>query len=557
MQEICMVGSGYVGLVSGACMADFGNEVICVDTDEEKIEKLKRMEIPFYEFALGEIVKRNMDEGRLSFSSSLEEGVKRSKVVFIAVGTPPDAEGEADVSDVLKVAAEIARYMTDYRLIVQKSTVPVGTGAKVRDTIRENLAKDVEFDVASNPEFLREGSAVETFMRPDRVVIGAWSAKAEEILADIYAPLYLNETPMVRTTVETAELIKYTANAYLATKISFINEIANLCEKVGADVKVVAKAIGLDRRIGPKFLHAGIGFGGSCFPKDTMALAKFSEQVGEPLRIVNATISINREQRKRVIDRIRGAVSPAKGKKVAVLGLSFKPNTDDLRDAPSLDIIEALTADGAGVRTFDPVSMPAARGLVKGIKFCRDAYDAVSGADAMVLVTEWNEFRRMDLTKLYSLMRRPVVIDCRNVYDPSEMVRLGFTYFGVGRGTPPPPPSTLAKERVRQAAAGKKKRKKAPARGKRSRAGTARGKTKRPAPSAVIRASAGKARRASGKAGRSTGGRSGATGRKGPSAKPERASARAKGPARKTKSPARKPKGSTAGPRGSARKRRG
>lgn len=437
MQKICMVGTGYVGLVSGACMADFGNEVICVDTDEDKIEMLKRLEIPFYEFALGELVKRNMDEGRLSFTSSLKDGVRKSKVIFIAVGTPQEEGGEADISEVLNVAAEIARYMTGYRLIVQKSTVPVGTGAKVRDTVKKNLSRDVPFDVASNPEFLREGSAVETFMRPDRVVIGTWSSKAEEILSDIYAPLYLNETPMVRTTVETAELIKYAANAFLATKISFINEIANLCEKIGADVKVIEKAIGLDRRIGPKFLHAGIGFGGSCFPKDTMALATFSEQVGEPLRIVNATIRINQDQRKRLVERIIRAIAPAKRKTVAVLGLSFKPNTDDMRDAPSLDIIKALKAEGVTVRTFDPVAMPPAKKLLKGIKFCRHAYDAVSGADAMVLVTEWNEFRRLDPVKLHSLMRSPVVFDCRNVYDPLEMSRLGFTYFGVGRGAPP------------------------------------------------------------------------------------------------------------------------
>jgi UDPglucose 6-dehydrogenase len=437
MQEICMVGAGYVGLVSGACMADFGNQVICVDSDKDKIEKLKQLEIPFYEFALGELVRRSMDEGRLSFTSSLKEGVSKSSVIFIAVGTPPDATGEADVSQVLAVAAEIARYMTGYRLIVQKSTVPVGTGGKVRDTLLAALGRDIDFDVASNPEFLREGSAVETFMRPDRVVIGTWNSRAEEILSDIYAPLYLNETPMVKTTVETAELIKYTANAFLATKISFINEIANLCERVGADVKVVEKAIGLDRRIGPKFLHAGIGFGGSCFPKDTMALARFSEQVGEPLRIVNATIQINQDQRRRLVERIRAAIAPAKGKKVAVLGLSFKPNTDDMRDAPSLDIISALKADGAGVRTFDPVAIPAARDLVRGVTFCRDAYDAVAGADAIVLVTEWNEFRRLDLGKLKSLMRGTIVVDCRNVYDPAEMRRLGFNYFCVGRGTPP------------------------------------------------------------------------------------------------------------------------
>jgi UDPglucose 6-dehydrogenase len=433
MQKICMVGTGYVGLVSGACMADFGNEVICVDSDESKVEMLNRLEIPFYEFALGELVKRNMDKGRLSFTSSLKEGVAKSKVVFIAVGTPSDRDGEADLSAVLSVAAQIARHMTSYRLIVQKSTVPVGTGARVRDIIRSNLKSDVQFDVASNPEFLREGSAVETFMRPDRVVIGTWSKKAERILSDIYAPIYINQTPMVKTNVETAELIKYAANAFLATKISFINEVANLCEKVGADVKVIERAIGLDRRIGPKFLHAGVGFGGSCFPKDTLALARFSEEVGEPMRIINATISINRNQRKRLIDRIKRAVTPAKGKTVAVLGLSFKPNTDDMREAPSVDIIRALRAEGATIRAFDPVAMPAARGVLRGVEFCRDAYDAVTGADIVVLVTEWNEFRRLDLRKVYSLMKKPVMIDCRNIYEPADMARLGFAYYGVGR----------------------------------------------------------------------------------------------------------------------------
>jgi len=433
MQKICVVGSGYVGLVSGACMADFGNKVICVDSDKRKIDMLKRLEIPFYEFALSELLKKAMDEGRLSFTTSLEEGVKNSKVIFIAVGTPSDKNGEADLSAVLQVSAEIAKYMTGYRLIVQKSTVPVGTGARVKRTIERNLKKPVPFDVASNPEFLREGSAVETFMRPDRVVIGTWTKKAERLLSDIYAPLYLNETPMVRTSVESAELIKYAANAFLATKISFINEIANLCERVGADVKVIEKAIGLDRRIGSKFLHAGVGFGGSCFPKDTMALARFSEELGEPMRIVNATILINQRQRKRIIDRIKRAVAPAKGKTVAILGLSFKPNTDDLREAPALDIIRALKSDGVKTRVFDPVAMPAAKPMLRGVEFCKDAYDAANGAHALVLVTEWNEFRRLDLRKLQSLMKKPVVIDCRNIYEPSEMARLGFIYSGVGR----------------------------------------------------------------------------------------------------------------------------
>lgn len=437
MQKICMVGSGYVGLVSGACMADFGNKVICVDSDKTKVEMLSRCEIPFYEFALAEVVKKNMERGRLSFSSSLSEGVRNSKVIFIAVGTPSDTDGQADLSAVLSVAGQIALHMKAYRLIVQKSTVPVGTGAKVADIVRRNLKSDVPFDVASNPEFLREGSAVETFMHPDRVVIGTWTKRAERLLSDIYAPLYINQTPMVKTNVETAELIKYAANAFLATKISYINEIANLCEKVGADVKIIERAIGLDRRIGSKFLHAGVGFGGSCFPKDTLALARFSDEVGEPMKIVDATIRINRNQRRRVIDRIRRILAPAKGKTVAVLGLSFKPNTDDLREAPSLDIIRALKADGAAVKAFDPVAMPAARSLLRGVEFCRDAYDAVEGADAAVLVTEWNEFRRLDLRKVQSLMRKPVVMDCRNVYEPSEMARLGFEYSCIGRGSSP------------------------------------------------------------------------------------------------------------------------
>jgi UDPglucose 6-dehydrogenase len=436
MQKICVVGSGYVGLVSGACMADFGNEVICVDSDKRKIDMLKRLEIPFYEFALSELLKKAMDEGRLSFTTSLEKGVKNSKVIFIAVGTPSDKNGEADLSAVLEVAGQIAKHMTGYRLIVQKSTVPVGTGARVRETIERNLKKKVPFDVASNPEFLREGSAVETFMRPDRVVIGTWTKKAERLLSDIYAPLYLNETPMVKTSVESAELIKYAANAFLATKISFINEMANLCERVGADVKVIERAIGLDRRIGPKFLHAGVGFGGSCFPKDTMALARFSEEFGEPMKIVNATIRINQAQRKRIIERIKKSIAPAKGKTVAVLGLSFKPNTDDLREAPSLDIVRALKKDGVKVRVFDPVAMPPAKPMLRGVEFCRDAYDAATGAHAVVLVTEWNEFRRLDLGKLQSLMKKPVVIDCRNIYEPSEMARLGFIYSGVGRPEP-------------------------------------------------------------------------------------------------------------------------
>src|SRR5512140_3072866 len=385
MFKICMVGSGYVGLVTGACFADFGNTVICVDKEDGKIEQLKRGEIPFYEIGLDEILARNIKEERLSFSTDLASAVRKSEVIFIAVGTPHGKGGAADLSYVWDAAREIAQNMTSYKLVVQKSTVPVGTGAKIRELIAKNLKKKVSFDVASNPEFLREGSAIEDFMRPDRVVIGTWTPKAEEILAGIYAPLYLNETPMIKTNVETAELIKYAANAFLATKISFINEIANLCEVVGADVKTVARGMGLDNRIGSKFLHAGAGYGGSCFPKDTAALEHFSRSVGNPLRIVKATIEVNRTQRKRIITKIHETVGDVKGRTIGVLGLSFKPNTDDVRDAVAIDLIRGLKRMGAKVKAFDPVAMPNARKILPGVQFAEDAWGAVEGADAVVL----------------------------------------------------------------------------------------------------------------------------------------------------------------------------
>jgi UDPglucose 6-dehydrogenase len=435
MEKIAMVGTGYVGLVTGACLADFGNRVICVDLDEEKVSDLQQGKLPFYEFSLGEIVERNVREGRLSFSSDLPDAIRRSRVVFIAVGTPTGRSGEADLSQVFAVARTIAEHMETYKLVVQKSTVPVGTGEKVLRTIEDLLKrKHIPFDVASNPEFLREGSAVEDFMRPDRVVIGTWSKKAEQILSEVYRPLYLNETPMVKTTVQTAEMIKYASNAFLATKISFINEVANLCEVLDADVKVVSRAMGLDKRIGPKFLHAGPGYGGSCFPKDTMALASFSRQAEVPCRIVDAAIEVNRRQRLRMLDKILNAVPEPKGAVIAVLGLSFKPQTDDVRESVGIDLIRLLQKRGAVIRAFDPVAMERAAEQLKDVYFARDSYDAAKGAQALVIATEWNEFRMLDLVKLRRLLKEPAVIDCRNIYDPATMVAAGFGYQGVGRG---------------------------------------------------------------------------------------------------------------------------
>ncbi len=436
MYRICVVGTGYVGLVTGACMADFGNEVICVDSDLGKIEALRRSEIPFYEPGLDQIVERNVREGHLTFSTDLASALRKSQVVFIAVGTPRGTDGEADLGQVKTVAREIARAMTSYKLIVQKSTVPVGTGQMVHDIVKKNRVKDIPFDVASNPEFLREGTAIETFMRADRVVIGTWSKKAEKILSEIYAPLYLLETPMVKTTVETAELIKYASNAFLAVKISFINEMANLCEQVGADVKVVSKAMGLDKRIGPKFLHAGPGYGGSCFPKDTLALAQFSKKYGEEMRIVSSAVEVNNAQIERATQKIVRSLGPtAKGKTVGLLGLSFKPNTDDVRDSPAIEILDRLIAKGVRVKAFDPVAMTSAKKVSpNSTEFMENAYQCAEGADALVIATEWNEFRRLDAKRLLETMRRPVLIDLRNIYEPDVMRKLGFTYYGVGRG---------------------------------------------------------------------------------------------------------------------------
>ncbi len=439
MQQICMVGAGYVGLVTGVCLADFGNEVLCVDAAADKIESLRKGKVPFYEFGLEEIIDRNVREGRLKFSTDLPAAIRQSDVLFICVGTPRGNDGEADLQYVFQVARDIAKHMNGYKVIVQKSTVPVGTGVRIRDLIRAQRNGDHPFDVASNPEFLREGSAVEDFMRPDRVVIGTWSKRAEEALSEIYKPLYLNETPMVKTTVETAELIKYAANAFLATKISFVNEMANLCELVGADIKVVERGMGLDRRIGNKFLHAGAGYGGSCFPKDTEALDHLARSLGYPLQIVRATIEVNEEQRRRLMARTERVMGGVAGKTVAVLGLSFKPQTDDIRYSVGIDFMKFLAQKGAKVRGFDPIAMPNARLEVPDVEYAADMWKAAEGADAIVIATEWNEFRTMNLKRLREVLKGTVVVDLKNIYEPERMRELGFVHVAVGRGVPSVP----------------------------------------------------------------------------------------------------------------------
>jgi len=436
LYSITVVGTGYVGLVTGACLADFGNRVVCVDSDVAKIERLRSLEIPFYEPGLADLVGRNVREERLGFASDLPAALKGAKVVFITVGTPPRADGSANTEAIYAVAKTVAKHLDGYKLVVQKSTAPVGTARDLIGYIRKHAPRGAEFDVASNPEFLREGSAIETFMRPDRVVIGAESKRAADILRKIHDPLFLIETPMVVTSLETAELIKYASNCFLATKISFINEIANLCEVLGADVRAVAKGLGMDRRIGSKFLHAGPGYGGSCFPKDTHALAAFARKAGVRSGVVDATIAANDHQRTLMVLKIARAAGGRRGARVGVLGLSFKPNTDDLRESPALDIIAGLKRRGFRIAAFDPVAGEKARSLpqMRGVSLAQDAYDAARGADALAIVTEWNEFRNMNLGRLKRLMRRPVLCDLRNLYDPAEVEAAGMKHVGVGRG---------------------------------------------------------------------------------------------------------------------------
>lgn len=432
--RITVVGTGYVGLVSGACFSEFGHEVTCVDKAVDKITALKNGQIPIFEPGLDDLVERNVAAGRLKFSTELSDSVPESDAVFIAVGTPSRrGDGHADLTYVYAAAEEIAGLLDGYTVVVNKSTVPVGTGREVKAIIKK-AAPDADFDVASNPEFLREGSAIEDFMRPDRVVVGVDNARAEDVMQQLYRPLSLRDVPMVVTKRATAELIKYAANAFLATKISFINEMADLCEATGANVHEVARGIGLDGRIGSKFLHAGPGYGGSCFPKDTLALLRTGEIHNTPLRIVSATVEVN-DQRKqamagRIIEACGGDVS---GKTIAILGLTFKPNTDDMRESPSLDIIPALQKAGAKIRAYDPEGMEEAKPLLSEITYCSDAYETLEGADALAILTEWNQFRALDLHRVKTMLKTPVFVDLRNIYRPAEMQERGFSYHSIGR----------------------------------------------------------------------------------------------------------------------------
>ncbi|MEL6280409.1 MAG: UDP-glucose/GDP-mannose dehydrogenase family protein [Pseudomonadota bacterium] len=432
--RIAMIGSGYVGLVSGVCFSDFGHNVVCVDIDERKIEKLNRGEAPIFEPGLEKLMRTNAEAGRLTFSSDLAASVANADAVFIAVGTPMRrGDGHADLSYIFSAAEQVAEAIQDYTVVVTKSTVPVGTNRKVKDAI---LAKnpDAKFDVASNPEFLREGAAIEDFMRPDRVVVGVETTEAEDVLREIYRPLFIRETPMVVTTLETAEMIKYAANAFLATKITFINEMADLCERVDANVQDVAKGMGLDGRIGSKFLHAGPGYGGSCFPKDTLALVRTAEQSGAPTRIVDTVVKVNDARKRKMAEKIIAACGGSvEGKRIGVLGVTFKPNTDDMREAPSLVILPLLMEQGASVIACDPEGRKEGEPMMPGVEWTEDPYETARNADALVILTEWNQFRAMDLDRIRETLKEPVLVDLRNVYRPEEAERAGLSYVSVGR----------------------------------------------------------------------------------------------------------------------------
>lgn len=432
--KVAMIGTGYVGLVTGACFADLGHKVVCVDKDAEKIERLKKGGIPIYEPGLEDMVQRNVEAGRLSFTTSMAEAVPGRDAIFIAVGTPTrENGGGADLSAVYAVARELAMHINGYTVIVNKSTVPVGTGDEVEAIIRQ-ANPEAEFDVASNPEFLREGSAIEDFMRPDRVVIGTDSERARAVMQALYRPLTMHETPMIYTNRPTAELTKYAANAFLATKVTFINEIADICERVGADVQDVSRGIGLDSRIGLKFLQAGAGFGGSCFPKDTLALTETARKVGRPTQIVESVMAANNERKRRMAEKIIEACGGSlEGKILAVLGVTFKPNTDDMRDAPSLDIVPLLQKAGGRIRAYDPEGMQEARKYLDGVEWGEDAYSIMPDADALLILTEWNEFRVLDFERVKKLLKTPLVIDLRNIYALPEMTKAGFVYHSVGR----------------------------------------------------------------------------------------------------------------------------
>ncbi|WP_084420749.1 UDP-glucose dehydrogenase family protein [Henriciella litoralis] len=432
--RVAMIGTGYVGLVSGACFADFGHVVTCVDKDASKIERLKKGEIPIYEPGLDDLVAQNVSAGRLKFTTEAADAIADADAVFIAVGTPSRrGDGHADLSYVYAAAEEIAGLMDGFTVIVTKSTVPVGTGDEVEAIIRK-AAPDGDFAVVSNPEFLREGAAIKDFKIPDRVVVGTDDERAREVMRELYRPLFLNETPILFTTRRTSELIKYAANAFLAVKITFINEMADLCEAVGANVQEVSRGIGLDGRIGRKFLNAGPGYGGSCFPKDTLALTKTASDYNSPVRIVDTVVEVNAARKKAMAQKIiRAMGGDVKGKTVGVLGLAFKQNTDDMRDAPSLDILPALIEAGATVRAYDPESMDEAKKLMDGIDYAENAYDAIDGADAMVIITEWDQFRALDMDRVKASLKTDTVIDLRNIYSPEDMAKRGFTYFSIGR----------------------------------------------------------------------------------------------------------------------------
>ena len=479
--KVCIIGTGYVGLVTGACLSDFGLEVICVDKDNKKIECLNSGKVPIYEPNLEALIKKSVIAGRLSFTTDMEKAIKQSKAIFIAVGTPPNNDGSADLKQIEKAAQEIARYMNNYKVIVNKSTVPVGTAVKITQIIQEYQTKTDKnppssgianhnsqpiiptsssvipakagihpfspsplrgeggvrvkypFDVVSNPEFLREGSAVYDFTHPDKIVIGTNSDKALKIMQEIYRPLYLIDTPFVITNPETAELIKYACNSFLATKINFINEIANLCEKVGADVHQIAKAMGLDGRISPKFLHPGPGYGGSCFPKNTKALYNFAVDSDYEFKILKGVISANERQRELMVKKISRLVGDLRGKVIGILGLAFKQNTDDIRESASIDIIKILLKEGAKIKCFDPLAMNSTKKIFPDLIYCQDEYETAYGSDALVIATEWNQFRNLDLLKIKGLLKTPILIDLRNLYEPEKVKSLGFIYEGVGR----------------------------------------------------------------------------------------------------------------------------
>ncbi len=431
--NVCVVGSGYVGLVTGACLADFGMNVVGVDKDASKVTMLTGGRVPIYEPGLETIVQKNMAEGRLRFTTDLAPAIEAAQVIFIAVGTPPRPDGSADLTFIREVASSIGEHLNGYKVVVTKSTVPIGTGKMIEEIVRTGSGQRHAFAVVSNPEFLREGSAIEDFMHPDRVVIGTRDPRAIEMMLDVYSPLHAADVPFVITDVESAELIKYASNGFLATKISFINEIAVLCEALGANVEVVARGMGLDNRIGPKFLHAGPGFGGSCFPKDTRAVAQIARDHGREFRIIEAVLAVNVETQSRMIEKIAKKLGTIDGKTLAVLGLAFKPNTDDIRESPALPIVRGLIDQGAHVRTFDPAAMDGCRPLLPEATFCDNAYEAATGADAVIILTEWNPFRKLELERLRALVKTPLIIDLRNLYEPDKMAEAGFDYISIGR----------------------------------------------------------------------------------------------------------------------------